>query len=1395
MPDARILRVNSTSPQGATDRPLPHRMNAASPSRESLPLLRRTLFLPLLILITGGSLSNAEPGTSSKAGEETGIPAIRNFTPKEYGKDPHNYGIVQDKNGIVYIANLSGVVQYDGVSWRRIRMPKDSWVLSLAVDSLGRVYVGSVGDFGYLAPDSAGMLHFVSLLEHVAPEHRNFAEVWRTHATSAGVYFWTRTRLFRWSGNAIRAWTSGSSFSLSSVVHDMLYVEERGRGLLMMAGDSLHGVPGSRSLSPIGVMALLAYDHRRLLVCSLRGLFLFDGKAFSPFAGEVNEFIRANTLSCAAALLDGGFAIGTYKGGVRLIDHEGRIRLALNEAAGLQNDDVKNMFCDPEGSLWLALSSGISYVRTHDPLSFFTEAQGLKGSVVSIARHQGSIYAATSQGVFHMKGAPATGKFASPVFAPVEGLSTEAFWLMSLGNTLLATTAGNGGVFSVSGEKGSLLSSQGANCYALCRSMRDTDLVYVGLKGGLEILRSSGGRWKSSGVVKGITTHGEIRSIAEDSQGAVWLGTMFQGVLRVRDLRRDAEGWTARVDSFGREHGLPDGPVNVVRVAGHVVFPTYRGHRRFDETLSRFLPDSSVSPELADTTLSASLVNVDRFGRIFNFTMDEEEVPELWTASRRDHGAYVLDKRLFRSLPEFGLFYSTFTDEDGVIWIGCSRGLVRYDPGVPKNYAPDYGTLIRRVATLAGDSVIYGGAFPAGPPATLLPFAQNAYRFEYAAPFFETGSEIRYQSMLEGFDNQWSAWSAESRKDYTALPEGSYTFRVRGRNVYEHLSKEGRFAFVILPPWYRTWWAVLMYAVSLLGGVALVVKARVRRLEKRTKDLEALVSERTGEIVEQRDKIAQQAERLQEADRLKSRFFANISHEFRTPLTLILGPLADLTARTQDSSVREEMGIMQRNATRLLQLINQLLDLSRLEAGRMTLHVSPGNFLEFVKGVVHSFSSLADQRAVNYGLHVEAASGSLSETYLDSDKIEKILVNLISNAFKFTPNGGDIEIFVRLQGDGFAIISIINAGEGIPPEHLPHIFDRFYQVDGSSTRRQDGTGIGLALTKELVETYHGTVTVESELGGTTRFTVRLPISRRLFPEGEIIEQAQGASEGTVGPELSVNDAGNSPVTFASAELPAATEPETDVLLVEDHPEVRRFIRSHLGPGYRVTEASNGREALAAAVAEIPDLVISDVMMPEMDGFELCRALKTDEKTSHIPVILLTARAAEESRIEGFQTGADEYLVKPFSPVELQVRVKNLVASRRELRKRFTSEMLLQPRGVVVTSAHATFLTRVMDVIEAHLGSEEFGVQMLSDSLNLTQRQLHRKLSAIANQSPNEFIRSFRLHRARQLLEQQAGTVSEIAFRVGFSNLSYFSKCFKEQFQVLPSSIDPGAARQ
>jgi len=541
-----------------------------------------------------------------------------------------------------------------------------------------------------------------------------------------------------------------------------------------------------------------------------------------------------------------------------------------------------------------------------------------------------------------------------------------------------------------------------------------------------------------------------------------------------------------------------------------------------------------------------------------------------------------------------------------------------------------------------------------------------------------------------------------------------------------------------------------------------------------------------------------ESDKLKELDKMKSRFFANISHEFRTPLTLILGPLEKLKAYIHDPEPGQDLDMIQRNASRLQNLINQLLSLSKLESGKMKLKVKQEDIVSLSKGYTQSFESLAKQKGIDF---VFKSEHNNIRCWIDMDKLEKILFNFISNAFKFTPEKGRISVEIHtIHGSQVSII-ISDTGPGIPPEKLPYIFDRFYQAGDDND--QEGTGIGLALTKELVELHHGTIKVESELKKGTKFTVILPLGKDHFQPEEfaIIDEQETNDED---PLITVEQE-NFPDTFIepldiSTEdgEEASQEDETKplLLIVEDNADMRHYIRSNISGDFMLTEAEDGEQGFEKAIEKVPDLIISDVMMPKMDGMELCRKLKSDERTSHIPIILLTARAALEDRLEGLETGADDFLTKPFDQQELLVRVNNLIQQRRKLQERFTlnakkmglSEILNLPESEL-NSTDQKFLMKVMEIINANLNNENFNTEALQQELLMSNAQLYRKLKSLVGIPASGFIRSIRLNRAADLLKIKKGNITEIAFEVGFNNLSYFSKCFQEQFGVLPSEFN------
>jgi DNA-binding response OmpR family regulator/nitrogen-specific signal transduction histidine kinase len=537
--------------------------------------------------------------------------------------------------------------------------------------------------------------------------------------------------------------------------------------------------------------------------------------------------------------------------------------------------------------------------------------------------------------------------------------------------------------------------------------------------------------------------------------------------------------------------------------------------------------------------------------------------------------------------------------------------------------------------------------------------------------------------------------------------------------------------------------------------------------------------------VEQRNQLHSQAGRLQALDALKSHFFTNISHEFRTPLTVILGHI-DLMTRGKTSDTT--LPIMKRNAQRLLQLISQLLDLSKLEAGAMTLRASRTDIVRFARRVVAAFGSYAGHKGITLTFNGRAnphADGQPAVfVYVDTDKMDKVLNNLLSNALKFTPHGGAVDVIITSgvlddnTGGDTVEIMVKDTGPGIPREKIPFVFDRFYQVQDYAKPGVEGTGVGLALVKELVELHHGSVRVRSEVGSGSEFSIRIPTGIAHLDEGEIVEPEPEEFAPPVMPD---------DVSEVAAPSPTEYPPDATVLLlVEDNADLRSFMRDRLAEEYAILEADNGTTGFTMADTHLPDLIISDIMMPGIDGIALCAAIKSTAKTNHIPVILLTAKATIENKMEGLETGADDYLTKPFNADELALRVRNIIAMRRTLQEKFSNALLLQPSAIEVPSRQKEFLAQVMASIERHMSDEEFGVETLASDVAMSRAQLHRKLKALTNQSPNELIRSFRLHRAADLIVQDAGSLSEIAYQVGFSSQAYFTKCFVEKFHCTPS---------
>jgi len=706
-----------------------------------------------------------------------------------------------------------------------------------------------------------------------------------------------------------------------------------------------------------------------------------------------------------------------------------------------------------------------------------------------------------------------------------------------------------------------------------------------------------------------------------------------------------------------------------------------------------------------------------------------------------------------------GFLYANATlTHDGRVMLGGKGGLHVFEPGEIRK------DTIRPSVYLCGFKVLNKTYHP-GKTLELvreieLPYDSKVLTFEFAAVHHVRPGDVTYRHKLDGFEPDWVETNSRERwATYTNLSPGPYTFKVLAANADGLWCPEAEglsIRLVILPPWYRTWWAYLSYALA-IGAVLF----GIRRYDLRRQLAKA------------------EAQRLQELDQVKTRLYTNITHEFRTPLTVILGEAAQLEKQAGEKQ-KGGLAAIRRQGRQLLNLVNQMLDLAKVEAGSMRVNSVQNNVVLFLKYLLESFHSLADGK--NIELRFETDTEAFWMDY-DPDKLQKIVSNLLSNAIKFTPESGRVTL--RVQTGSRLVLQIRDTGKGILPEKLPLIFERFYQADDSATRQAEGTGIGLTLVKELVQLLGGRIGVESRPGEGVTFTVTLPVTRmaerREFePEDFFAENREMTPE----PEM--------PSGVLAADKPWPSSGRPRLLLVEDNPDVVYYMASLLAADYQMYKAPNGKEGVKAAFRLVPDLVVSDVMMPEMDGFELCRILKSDERTSHVPIILLTAKADHASKIEGLKFGADAYLAKPFHPEELFAQLRNLIELRRRLQEKYAGlRRLPQSADTDSGSLDERFLQKVVRLIESQMSREEFDMPALCEALHMSRTNLFRKLKALTGQSATDFIRALRLEKARLLLETTEMTVAEVAYAVGFGSPNYFSRVFQEAYGVAPSAVRKG----
>ena len=922
----------------------------------------------------------------------------------------------------------------------------------------------------------------------------------------------------------------------------------------------------------------------------------------------------------------------------------------------------------------------------------------------------------------------------------------------------------------------------------------------------------------------------DIRHISEDSQGNLWLSIHGGGVdmfnpktEKVIHYKHDSNNASASILSDWTFTALCDKQDNiwVATIAGvsvisakNGVIKQYTSNNKEGHNLSTDLAliifvdsknfvwiGTSDGLNKLDPQTGVIRKYFTKDGLPGNLIIDilEDKSNNIWISTTNGLSRFSPGDGTFKnfsvrdglSTMEFNKFAS-FKNKKNEMYFGGRDGLTRFNPDSikinnfrPPVYITDFN-LFNQSVQVKKDKISKGFSIPKQImfcDEITLDHDQNEITLEFAALNYLNLEKNLYKYKLEGFDDHWSIPGHKREVTYTNLDPGEYTFRVIASNNDGIWNTQGAsLKIIVKPPFWKTNWAYAVYFAFIIFLLYVFRKFILHEADiKRKLELEEL-----------------EIQKLHEMDLLKMQFFANVSHEFRTPLTLIIGPIENLLRDIKDDFKQVQLKIIHRNANRLLRLINQLMDFRKIEEARLELNPTKNDIVLFIREIVDTFNQDAVQRNINFEFKYTHSS---FEIWFDTDKLDKIIYNLLSNAFKFTRDGGTIEISIDLtctsntrgisrqnnkflSGDKIFKIIIKDTGIGIPKDFQSKIFDKFYQV--KNTLNKQGTGIGLSLTYELIQLHLGEIIVESTPDIGSEFTVILPlwIEENELPHLADIDEKKKMIHSGKEQKITIDEK-IEPVELN--EEPAVLKDKLPkILIVEDNADMRTFIKNEFKASYNVLEAHDGVIGLQKALEEIPDAIICDVMMPGKDGFKVCCTLKSDERTSHIPIVMLTAKSSEQHTIEGFESGADDYVAKPFSSAVLKARIKNLIESRILLRKKFTTEPFATLTEISPSKTDEMLFKKAYAIVEKNLNNANFEVNDFAFEIGMSRTQLYRKIHAISGQSVKEFIRIIRLKKAAELLVTQENNISEVAFSVGFNSLSYFTTSFTDYFGMNPS---------
>jgi serine phosphatase RsbU (regulator of sigma subunit)/ligand-binding sensor domain-containing protein len=834
--------------------------------------LRFSLFVFICLIIS----STAAIAQNQR---EYGSLPVYNFSPQTYNAHEQNWCITQDNRGIMYFGNNNGVLEYDGVNWRLIRTRIGSSVRSLNSDKKGRVYIGAVNEFGYLMADSIGKLGYHPLSEKIDSSYGNFNQVWNTHITSTGIIFQTYDYLFIYNKDSIRIISSTNTIDESFLVNDIFYARLKGVGLVSLIGDTLVLVPGGEIFSEEFIYGIVDINPSDLLIAtSNSGFYKLDlnklnnkETAITRLRTPIDDMLRGINIFKATKITEDRIAIGTWGNGVILVDTTWNLISVINKNSGLQDQVIQGQYVDRSGNLWLALSNGIARVEINSPVSYFNDRNGILGTVQSVTRFNNAIYTATLRGLYYLSNETTDSRLPQnmqAVFKIVKGFDEVECWdvltFRNKGEEMLLVVTNNNITGVDQNNRSRVILHEIP--WKLCQSRLDPARVFVGLESGLASIYRKNGTWINEGKITGIDE--EIRYLSEDHLGNLWMGTAEEGVLKlvIKSFLNDRIN-EINVSRYDSTQKLPEGPFLITQTTGLPIVATNKGLYKFNVIDNRFVPDSSYGKQFSDGSHYIHRINTEDKSFIWMVTasLGGEKPYQVGYLKPLPDKSYEWIYSPFLKISE-GLIHDIFIDKEQVIWLGGAEGLYRYDMKVKKDYFIEYNSFIRNVTQSEGEPIFEGTFFDESELSVLnqsenlkpiLPYSKNSVIFNYSAQSGEDEAFLRFSYFLEGNDNKWSEWTTETKKEYTNLYEGAYIFRVKAKNVYDNESTEATYEFTILPPWFRKWWAFILYFIFAIGIVYAIVKLYTRRLRQ-------IIRERTAEVVRQKEEIQVQKEEIEQ---------------------------------------------------------------------------------------------------------------------------------------------------------------------------------------------------------------------------------------------------------------------------------------------------------------------------------------------------------------------------------------------------------------------------------------------------------------------------------------------------------------------------------------------------